>query len=239
MQRTLTKLGLSILIIAAMLMIGSSTAVAQCPPDYPIDCGNGFCCPSTHPYCGNILIFLCFSQPCPLSQMLGEDSEQTNLLRDFRDEILLNSADGETLVGQYYNVSDELASIIMDNNGIKAAALKVILHSIKPPTNSYDYKYPFKKVGPGIVRPHLFICQPHNQNTQSPSEKRSESNSIGAASGRKPLYYSALDDSPVLAIKRTPPTPPRPPIGGFSPPRSSHRSPGGSSTRSAAIWKPP
>ena len=42
----------------------TTTTTGRCPPGYPIDCGNGWCCPASNPICGTGAdIGVCFLEP--------------------------------------------------------------------------------------------------------------------------------------------------------------------------------
>ena len=57
----LTQLYRVFFFLMVITALAVSVSNAQCPADYPVDCGNGYCCPIAHPYCddsGN-----CFAEP--------------------------------------------------------------------------------------------------------------------------------------------------------------------------------
>ena len=81
-----------------------------CPPDYPIDCGNGWCCPLDLPVCGRgIYITWCFEKGtnpnCPVATLYGEDSYEVEQLRYFRDNVLSKTHEGRELIKLYYQWS--------------------------------------------------------------------------------------------------------------------------------------
>jgi rhodanese-related sulfurtransferase len=62
---------------------------------------------------------------CPAEMIYGEKSEETMLLREFRDKVLNKTADGQRIINLYYAVSPVLVNMIEKdkkvNNRIKAA----------------------------------------------------------------------------------------------------------------------
>ena len=62
---------------------------------------------------------------CPAEMIYGEKSEETMLLREFRDKVLNKTADGQRIIKLYYAVSPVLVNMIEKdkkvNNRIKAA----------------------------------------------------------------------------------------------------------------------
>ncbi len=94
----------------------------DCPAEYPVDCGDGTCCPvntvcvpdnqccdETVPYyCGN---YICAasaahcpvsSLDCPAQKVLGHDNPKLDNLRSFRDTRLAQSFIGIRIIGIYY-----------------------------------------------------------------------------------------------------------------------------------------
>jgi hypothetical protein len=147
----------TILFGALICLIFFSVSYAQegCPPDFPINCGDGSCCPADfpvcctglrtkrsccpedYPYCGN-LKKKCYAEqptsPCAASMLLGENSDGSNLLRDLRDEILFSSDSGEEIVTLYYEYSDELISIMLNDVLLRnktASVLSSLMPAIK------------------------------------------------------------------------------------------------------------
>ena len=114
-----------------------------CSQAYPVCCGFGEgCCPSDFPYCG--YDGNCYKSPpvttsipeslCPASLLLGNQSQANNLLRDFRDQVLANSATGADLINIYYTHAEELTLILRSDPETRRAAestLPFILPFIK------------------------------------------------------------------------------------------------------------
>ncbi len=63
---------------------------------------------------------------CPASAVLGDDSYETDLLRNFRDKILLSSETGRELVRLYYQHSPELTAMLMRDPDLRAAFREVL-----------------------------------------------------------------------------------------------------------------
>ena len=152
MKKIINETGLIAFILIAFLTITEWESTAQeciagvdaafdnssfyCHTDYPIICYSCYtipgvwCCPENYPMCGMGAPACC---TCPSSTIFDDNSEEIKLLRNFRDEILLSSEVGKTLVLLYYDHSDEFVSIINDDPEIKAQIKRMILifiHSI-------------------------------------------------------------------------------------------------------------
>ena len=67
---------------------------------------------------------------CPAAQLLGNNSKETNLIRTFRDKILLRQNNGSHLVSLYYRHAPELFSIISSNRQIAADVRKVLIKTL-------------------------------------------------------------------------------------------------------------
>jgi hypothetical protein len=110
-----------------------------CPADYPIDCKNGYCCPSNYPVCGTgANEGKCGTggggPACPAETVLQDDEESLNVLREFRDKILLKTEKGKRLVDLYYEYSPILIKLIKDKPELKAKLkqrIKTVIPGIK------------------------------------------------------------------------------------------------------------
>ena len=118
----------------------SMSTAAGCPADYPIDCGNGYCCPSSNPVCGTgANVGKCGTDggggpACVAETILQDDEECLNVLRDFRDKKLLKTEKGERLVALYYEYSPILIKLIEDKPELKAKLkqrIKTLIPGIK------------------------------------------------------------------------------------------------------------
>ncbi len=67
---------------------------------------------------------------CAASRMLGSRSHESDILRKFRDRVLFKSDTGEQLVESYYEYTDELTSILVNNPEIALGARKLLLELI-------------------------------------------------------------------------------------------------------------
>ena len=110
---------------------GSTTTIPgyTCPPDYPVDCNNGYCCPSNLPVCGtgNKVGKCLRKRICISSLMFGKDSYENNLLRSFRDQVLEQNSRGAELSNLYYQHTGELAVIIMGDRELYKEVMDVAL----------------------------------------------------------------------------------------------------------------
>ncbi|MCX5903315.1 MAG: hypothetical protein NTV89_07545, partial [Proteobacteria bacterium] len=61
----------------------------------------------------------------------GRDSEETELLREYRDKVLSKSATGRQMIKTYYELSPAVAEVLQKNDTARASARKV-LDSLMP-----------------------------------------------------------------------------------------------------------
>jgi len=102
-----------------------------CPPDYPVDCGNGWCCPLDFPVCGrgfnNGSCFEAGTNPnCPASTLYGEDSYEVEQLRFFRDNILNQTPEGRELIKLYYIWSPVIVKAMEEDKEFKEEVKQMI-----------------------------------------------------------------------------------------------------------------
>jgi len=107
-----------------------SSLFAQCPPDYPIDCGDG-CCSLDYPVCGRgINRDSCFEAGvnpyCPSLTIYGEQSAETQLLRYFRDNVLSQSHEGRELIKLYYQWSPVIVRAMEADDEFKEEVKEMI-----------------------------------------------------------------------------------------------------------------
>jgi hypothetical protein len=90
---------------------------ADCPPSYPVDCGNGYCCPLSRPIClyGPDEGYCAPSGGCPLSLLLNGDDTKLDVLRKTRDTKKTSTALGKFLISLYYKHADELSEILLSD----------------------------------------------------------------------------------------------------------------------------
>ena len=87
-----------------------------CAAGYPVCCPTG-CCPENFPYCGSD--GFCHDTPqelpglCPAELVLAENSEALDLLRSFRDEVLVTNQNGALYIQLYYRHAPELSMIFV------------------------------------------------------------------------------------------------------------------------------
>jgi immune inhibitor A len=111
--------------------IGSSTTTSTsgngCPPGYPIDCGNGWCCASTHPVCGTGPdVSLCFQGPCPSEVALDSEVTKLAVLREMRDTRMAGSCEGKSLIDLYYEHAEEISGILLADQGLQMITANVL-----------------------------------------------------------------------------------------------------------------
>jgi len=108
----------------------TTIAADTCPPDKPVDCGNGLCCPVDLPRCGENADGepACLPEDvvCPVVMLLGNDSAATNLLRRFRDDILLCTETGTAVVKLYDQYKKELADVVMSCPAVRGSVTDVL-----------------------------------------------------------------------------------------------------------------
>ena len=111
----------------------TTTGASNCPDGYPIDCGNGYCCPQQAPYCGTGLRKgKCLTKPgpCAAKNLYEGDAEILTVLWNFRDEVLQKTDSGRNYINLFYQNSPEIISIFIAHPEIKiqtANALKEML----------------------------------------------------------------------------------------------------------------
>ena len=120
--------------------ISDTTTTIPCPTGL-IDCGEGLCCPPWRPQCcGDTCCRadqMCFdgvcadSPPCFGSTVYGEDSEEVELLRKYRDEVLSTTAVGKEIIDLYYLWSPAIVRA-MDEDKAFREELKETVDGILP-----------------------------------------------------------------------------------------------------------
>jgi hypothetical protein len=61
----------------------------------------------------------CEETECPINYLFGVDAEQTNLLRDFRDEILCKTPEGQEMIRLYYKWSPVIVKEMKESEKFK------------------------------------------------------------------------------------------------------------------------
>ncbi|MCX5905363.1 MAG: hypothetical protein NTV89_18270 [Proteobacteria bacterium] len=117
-QTTTTVPGQTTTTTAGTVTTTTTAPGYTCPPDYPVDCNNGYCCPSNQPVCGTgAKEGQCLSKGlCATSLMFGNNSYEADLLRAFRDQVLAQTGKGTELSNLYYQHTAELVVIIFGDS---------------------------------------------------------------------------------------------------------------------------
>jgi rhodanese-related sulfurtransferase len=68
---------------------------------------------------------------CPAESLYGEDSEEVQLLRDFRDSVLGKTAEGRQVISLYYAASPVLVQMMAQDEDMKDR-LRVVLDGVLP-----------------------------------------------------------------------------------------------------------
>ncbi|MCP4714420.1 MAG: hypothetical protein GY868_04825, partial [Deltaproteobacteria bacterium] len=114
----------------------------ECPPEAPVDCLNGYCCPEDQPYCGSGLrAGRCYPEPpetCPAVNLLGDNAGALDRLRAFRDSILSTTAAGERLAKRYYAHGSELTELLLQDKALRRQASAVLLRMLPAVTAALD-----------------------------------------------------------------------------------------------------
>ena len=101
---------------------------SNCPPENPIDCDNGYCCPEDLPFCGTGRFRgKCSKAPfpataCPASFLAGENSAQVELLRALRDKVMKITPPGREYIREFYNHAPEITFMLMSNTYLRLRA---------------------------------------------------------------------------------------------------------------------
>jgi hypothetical protein len=70
-------------------------------------------------------------KPCPAEEIYGEDSEETELLREYRDNVLSKTPDGQEFIKNYYKFSSTVTKLLESRPLLKNKA-KMIIDSMLP-----------------------------------------------------------------------------------------------------------
>ena len=70
-------------------------------------------------------------KPCPAEEIYGEDSEETELLREYRDNVLSKTPDGQEFIKNYYKFSSTVSKLLESRPVLKDKA-KMIIDSMLP-----------------------------------------------------------------------------------------------------------
>ena len=109
-----------------------SLSLAQCPSDYPYDCEDGWCCINSlacllpEELRSPLVCTEKTGIECPVELLYGESSEETALLRKFRDDILSRTQVGQAIITQYYEVSPLIAKAMEEDEQFKEEIKEMI-----------------------------------------------------------------------------------------------------------------
>ena len=68
----------------------------------------------------------CTSMGCPLEALYGADSEETELLRSFRDNVLSKTTEGQELISLYYSLSPVARKVLAEDEALKEEVKEVV-----------------------------------------------------------------------------------------------------------------
>ena len=118
-------------LITYLTIFCGSLSFAECPSGYPYDCGDGWCC-GNKLFCllpSEVKEVLCReeSEPdCSSIVLYGECSEETELLRYFRDNVLIKTPEGRELIKLYYLWSPIIVEVMEKDEGFKEEVKEMI-----------------------------------------------------------------------------------------------------------------
>ena len=121
---------IGIIIIVAIFTFCWSLSFAQCPPEFPADCGNIWCCTASI-YCpeeGRIWVRDQCTQKriCPFATIFGEDSEEVEILRYVRDNVLSQTPEGQELIRLYYQWSLVIVKAMEEDEEFKTDVKELV-----------------------------------------------------------------------------------------------------------------
>ena len=135
----LKRIGLMEIVFTCTIWLtfySGALSFARCPSSYPVDCGNGWCCETTDdcgipelPGASNTYLWtiICRKQvPCPSEEIYGEHSEETELLRNFRDNILSQTPAGQEIIKLYYELSPAIVQAMEKDEEFKEGVKELI-----------------------------------------------------------------------------------------------------------------
>jgi len=63
---------------------------------------------------------------CPIEMMLPSDVKMLSLLRNYRDKVLMKSAEGRAYVTRYYEHAPEIVTLLLLNRDIRSMAFEAV-----------------------------------------------------------------------------------------------------------------
>ena len=151
----LQSIGLVRIVFIIALCLYSSFSFAQCPPDYPVDCGDSWCCLQTDITDCVVLIDsgLCISvesntttttpddtttttvtdtttissgPKCLYEKIYGENSEEVEILRYIRDDLLSQTPEGRKIIRLYHQWSPVIVEAMEEDEEFKEEVKEMI-----------------------------------------------------------------------------------------------------------------
>lgn len=122
-SKSISLIGI-VFVIALCLYSHFSFAFFFCPTEFPVNCGNVWCCTEER-YCpepGEIFeMAQCTTRKelCPSTLIFGEGSEEVMLLRYFRDNVLSQTPEGQELIRLYYEWSPAIVKAMEQDEEFK------------------------------------------------------------------------------------------------------------------------
>jgi hypothetical protein len=108
-----------------------------CSSDFTVCYSNrsaGFTSPTwcpTYDQCYQAEMCILVDSPCPCVKIYGENSDETELLREYRDNVLSKTPEGQELIKTYYKVSPTVTKLLENRPLLKVTA-KVLIDSMLP-----------------------------------------------------------------------------------------------------------
>ena len=96
-----------------------------CPPDYPIDCGNGYCCSLAYPFC-LYGVDEGYCSQCPAGAALNNDDVKLGVLREMRDTRMASATLGRSFISLYYEHAEEISDIMLADEKLLTVVANVL-----------------------------------------------------------------------------------------------------------------
>jgi len=118
------------IVIVAIFTFCWSHSFAQCPPEFPADCGDMWCCTDSI-YCpeeGSIWERdqCTLKIICPFATIFGEASEEVEILRYVRDSVLSQTPEGREIIKLYYQWSPAIIKTMEEDEKFKEEVKELI-----------------------------------------------------------------------------------------------------------------
>jgi len=132
----LERISMAGIICIFSLCLSSSFSFALCPPGYPISCRHFFelskwCCRNVGINDCTILIDFGYCipdelDPCPVELIFEKHSEEIELIRYFRDDVLSKTPEGQELIRLYYQWSPGIVKAMEDDEEFKEEVKEMV-----------------------------------------------------------------------------------------------------------------